>query len=371
MKTHFLRRLLCGYFSFCACFAFAQTDFSKIDDQARQIEFSKKQNIAQLATALTASLTTDTEKARAIFVWITANIRYDAKLIQEDDVEPEVFKAKQRPLEVLRSKRAVCEGYANLFTAICQSAGLKSLVVTGLTKTRSGRIPKIGHAWNVVRVEDDWKLIDATWGSGSLDEDNKYVPEFNEKYFFSEPKTLVLNHFPSDPLFQLLEKPMDLATFKLRTGDPAPAAAANPFTIPNAKDSLDHFSTLDSSAAGLNSALRILRFDPTNSEANLSVAFCQFEAANQSFMDYWTAQKEMMEKQTRPTLEQLKKENEQMVQIQRGFMACQQTIGRVPVSGRDYRSSQTLQRAVATNLKTCQEVLEQNQKMQIRLKGKG
>lgn len=174
-----------------------------------------------------------------------------------------------------------------------------------MTETRTGRIPKIGHAWNLVRVEGDWKLTDATWGSGMLDDDQKFVEVFNDAYFFTDAKPFALNHYPTDPLFQLLEKPVDLATFKLRKGDPVPTTSATTLTIPNPKDSLDQFIALDSAAADLNSALRTLRFDPTNSPATLTVAFNQFNASNQLFSDYAAVQKQMMEKRMRPTLEQL------------------------------------------------------------------
>ncbi len=372
MKNHLFICLLLGAFLGCASTTTAQNNFSKVDAHARQVDFPAKQNVAQLAAELTTGLTTETEKARAIFVWITANIRYDVKLLMADDVEVEEVKSKQRPTEVLRSKRAICEGYANLFTEICQAAGLKSLVATGLTKTRSGRIPRIGHAWNLVRVEGDWKLIDATWGAGSLDDDKKYVAAFDDAYFFSEPRAFGQNHLPNDPLFQLLEQPMDLAAFKsAASGRTTTPPAAGVWTIPQVKDSLDLFVGLDSAAARLNAALRTLRFDPTNGQANFSLALHQFNASNQLFYEYQAVQQQLMQKRTPMTLEQLKKDGVQLLLIQQLLDACKQTIAHIPPGDRHYRTGQSLQRTADSNKRSCQEALKFNQDMQGKLKGKG
>ena len=372
MRNHLFGCLLLGAFVCCVSTTTAQTNFSKVDAHARQVAFPAEQNVALLAADLTAGLTTETEKARTIFVWITANIRYDAKLIMADDVEVEEVKSKQRPAEVLRSKRAICEGYANLYTEICQAAGLKSLVATGLTKTPSGRIPRIGHAWNLVRTEGEWKLIDATWGAGSLDDDKKYVAAFDDTYFFSEPQTFGQNHFPTDPLFQLLEKPMDLATFRANnSGRVTALAAAGGLTILQVKDSLNLFVGLDSAAARLNGALRTLRFDPTNGQANFSLALHQFNASNQLFYDYQSVQQQLMQKRTPLTLEQLKQDGVQLLRIQQLLDACKQTIAHIPPGDRHYRTGQSLQRTADSNKRSCQEALKFNQDMQGRLKGKG
>ena len=63
------------------------------------------------------------------------------------------------------------------------------------------------------------------------------------------------------------------------------------------------------------------------------MAYYQFNVSNQSFMDYWIAQKQMMEKATRPSLEDVKRCNDQLLLIQQQLTTCQQSITRIPVGG--------------------------------------
>ncbi len=75
MKRYSLTTLLLSGALLLTFQASAQTDFSQVDERARKVDFPKKQDVAQLAADLTTGLTTETEKARAIFVWITRPLR--------------------------------------------------------------------------------------------------------------------------------------------------------------------------------------------------------------------------------------------------------------------------------------------------------
>lgn len=56
--------------------------------------------------------------------------------------------------------RAVCAGYATSFQYLLQCVGIESFVVTGWAGGGS-------HAWNIVKLEDDWHFVDVTWDDGS------------------------------------------------------------------------------------------------------------------------------------------------------------------------------------------------------------
>src|SRR5690606_2162152 len=78
---------------------------------------------------------------------------------------------------------------------------------TGYAKTSTGEIGHIvnttNHAWNAVKIDNKWKLIDATWSTGN-DEANPGSFNFSEEYFLIKPEKLILNHFPEDSKWQLL-----------------------------------------------------------------------------------------------------------------------------------------------------------------------
>ncbi len=360
--------LLLGGLLFCANMISAQSNFSKIDEQARKVDFPAKQNVAKLAVELTSDLKTETDKARAIFVWITENIRYDAKSLQDKDIEPEQFAAKQQPAQVLRSKKAVCEGYANLFHVLCQSAGLQSVFVSGLSKSRSGRISSDGHAWNVVRAEGKWQLIDATWGAGILDDDMKYEAKFNEKFFFTDPQSFVTQHFPTDPLFQLQETPINFDDFKAKSND---FAVVSRLSIQHFTDTLNQFTLLDSAAARVNSAQRVLRFDPNNGWAHFSLAMTHFEAFNRLSAEFESRQRDIIEKRTKRSMPQLQAENVLLLQIQQVLDDCQKRLNRIPAGDSYWKEAQSLQKVIANNKKSCQDALKSNQTNQERMKARG
>ena len=92
--------------------AFASQPFITIDAYARSCPANAKTNLDALSTYLRKSTRTDLEKARSIYVWLTANISYDAKAFNT-----EIY-GDQSPEGVLKSKKAVCAGFAELYTAL-------------------------------------------------------------------------------------------------------------------------------------------------------------------------------------------------------------------------------------------------------------
>ncbi|KAJ3338306.1 hypothetical protein HDU93_009753 [Gonapodya sp. JEL0774] len=114
---------------------------------------------------------------RAVFTWISANIRYDVRwYTQRANLPP------QTPDQVLRTRVGVCEGYANLFMALCAAAGLGEDTVEKkigaakdvtfapghevLQRNRNGK--PTGHAWNCVFLNGRPYIMDSTWGAGSV-----------------------------------------------------------------------------------------------------------------------------------------------------------------------------------------------------------
>jgi hypothetical protein len=278
-------------------------NFAAIDEAARKVPFPKNQDVSALAAKLTEGLGTEKEKARAIYVWLTENISYDVRTAFDEDYEAEDVVAKQQARVVMKTKKAVCEGYANLFCELCAAAGLKALKATGNTKNMYGRIPRIGHAWNLVRADGEWGLVDATWGAGTVDDEaQKFVREFHDEFFFAAPAFMLKNHLPSDPLYQLAEQPLTLQQFKMKDEE----RAALPPTPPDphfshVADSLNALVALDSNAQFLNSILRTLRFDPSSNRARYFLARHLCNRSVQIFNEFATESNNMIINKVRPT----------------------------------------------------------------------
>ncbi len=123
-------------------------------------------NAAKLTRKLTKNLPSENEKVCAIYGWITSNIRYNIKKCASFN-----FK-KQTPKKVLQRGMATCQGYADLFNAMCGFAGIQSVGVQGYVKgsdwDQGDTFYYEEHIWNAANVDGEWKLLDATWDAGYI-----------------------------------------------------------------------------------------------------------------------------------------------------------------------------------------------------------
>lgn len=71
-------------------------------------------------------------------------------------------------------------------------------------------------------MKGKWKLIDATWGAGSVGPDQEFKKKFTEYYFFADPDRLIFSHYPKEKRWQLLKAPATRMEFeKLPKVDPS------------------------------------------------------------------------------------------------------------------------------------------------------
>ncbi len=187
-------------------------DDAQLDRYALDAPAQATQSASSLAAYLAAGANADRDKARLIFRWIAGNIAYDTYSAENPET-----RRKQASDAVLRDRLAVCEGYANLFDALAQAMGLESVLIGGYSKggnyTPGQPFEKADHAWNAVKIDGAWRLLDATWGAGSFDEQGNFVRLFQEHFFLTPPTQFIYDHFPEDPQWQLIEKPLSLEEF--------------------------------------------------------------------------------------------------------------------------------------------------------------
>lgn len=71
---------------------------------------------------------------------------------------------------------AVCDGISSAFKLLCLIEGIDCIKVSGLGITGSGTQK---HAWNKVKIDGDWYVVDATWGRMSDYVNHSYllIPE--------------------------------------------------------------------------------------------------------------------------------------------------------------------------------------------------
>ena len=61
----------------------------------------------------------------------------------------------------LIAKKCVCEGYAKSFKYLANAAGFECEIMQGIATNSSGRTEN--HAWNCVKVDNNWYAVDPTW----------------------------------------------------------------------------------------------------------------------------------------------------------------------------------------------------------------
>lgn len=187
--------------------------YDEIDRHAMNAPPSVETSVKSLADYLIAPAKNDREKARAIFKWIAGNIDYDVTGYVSGKF------GSMNSEDLLTSRRSACEGYSDLFEALAAEAGLTAVRISGYGKGYS-YLPgnklsgPSNHAWNAVRINGSWYLIDSTWGAGFVDEQGKFVREFDGHYFMTPPSEFVYDHLPEDPSWQLLGKHVSKSEFE-------------------------------------------------------------------------------------------------------------------------------------------------------------
>lgn len=182
-------------------------DFSGPDTVAERYpygELPRADPVGYLAHHLCSPFPSATDKARAIFTWCHHNIAYDVHGFLNNCIP-----RGQTLDQTIFSGKAVCEGYAKVYEGIARRAGLECVVVCGhgkgygYTPLAAGQAPPprdaAGHAWNAVRIDNgEWKLLDACWGAGSLDQ-KQYKKHFKPQMFTLANELFGHKHFPEDP----------------------------------------------------------------------------------------------------------------------------------------------------------------------------
>lgn len=128
----------------------------------------------------------DYEKIRLIHNYLIETIEYDSTISQDNIYN--IYGA-------LVSKVCVCEGYAKAFQYLMNEIEIDNVIVIGTGTNSKGETEN--HAWNYVKLNNNWYAVDVTWddpilvGNGVLPEKTKY------QYFLKGSRTMNQNHVTS------------------------------------------------------------------------------------------------------------------------------------------------------------------------------
>lgn len=268
-----MRKILLLGFLIVLTFGFSQTDFSAIDKKSIIVPDSLTDYKA-IADYLTIDLETEKEKARAIYIWIAHNIEYDLSQINSS----KGYSSNQEIIdEVLNNRKGVCHHYAELFLAMSKSVGLKSYYISGYTRDIYGEIGNSSHAWNGIKIDSDYYLIDVTWAAGYT-LNGKYIHKFTDKYFLKLPNNFIKNHMPFDPIWQFIDNPINNDDFVSK--DFSKLNKKGNFAY---KDSIQQFNKQNELEQLENSNRRIIASGLSNNQIQKRVDENIFQIANRKY----------------------------------------------------------------------------------------
>lgn len=152
------------------------------------------ESIKTLAEEITGNIRGNDEhsedylKLKAIYTWVAKNIFYD-EYYYKGFINSTALAAE----DVLNSRYSVCEGYANLLSALCRASDIPIKAVYGyaIGSAYEGiwtedlvTSSQTNHKWNEAFVDDRWIILDVTWDSHNkfLDKKRMYEEFYAGKY---------------------------------------------------------------------------------------------------------------------------------------------------------------------------------------------
>ncbi|ADQ05809.1 transglutaminase domain protein [Caldicellulosiruptor hydrothermalis 108] len=135
----------------------------------RQAVLQKAQEIVQTVIDQTYN---DYDKVLALHDYLILHTRYDIESYLNHSGPFDIHTAYGALINGL----AVCDGYAKAMYVLLNTAGIETIVVYG----EAGDVAsKVGHAWNMVKLDGDWYQLDVTWD----DRDSLGGVEIDYSYF--------------------------------------------------------------------------------------------------------------------------------------------------------------------------------------------
>ncbi len=203
-------------------------EFTHVDNIVKS--YPKYRSPQELADRISKDFSSDLQKVRASFKWITNNIRYNLEEAQQPNRTVIQFRysSEKERLEKIQeikdnivkeaffSKRGVCEEYAQSLKKVCDLLGIEAVVLTGYVRNSAYEINRVpnttNHAWNAIKVNNRWMIIDATWSSGYV-MNGRWLKEFNDYYFNVDYKKIGYTHYTDNRKWNIILNQPSLQEF--------------------------------------------------------------------------------------------------------------------------------------------------------------
>ncbi|MBW4623468.1 MAG: hypothetical protein KME17_29435 [Cyanosarcina radialis HA8281-LM2] len=155
-------------------------------------------------------------RVKALHDYVISRVTYDLDVLKSG------IRPSQNAETVFATHKGVCEGYAKLFMALGKEIGIDIVYVKGKVRRDLAPIDLISpalravnsgydwtlHAWNAIKILDNWYLVDTTW------DDSESATDYKADYLLPPPQVMAIGHFPNESAWQLLERPKSYDAFE-------------------------------------------------------------------------------------------------------------------------------------------------------------
>ncbi len=168
--------------------------------------------LPELVQALLKGQTDDGIKMVILADWIADNIYYDQECFHDGQnwCDTDAY-------GTLKNTSTVCEGYAQLFKEMARIAGLPVISSGGYVYGGAvyGTVKLSRHAWNLVRLNDQWYLYDVTHNShNSLSKGKFTYAGFDNSHTLMNMEKVGVKYYPDKALYQFIPQPQTFEEYK-------------------------------------------------------------------------------------------------------------------------------------------------------------
>lgn len=167
--------------------------------EARKMSLENK--VIELLGEIDLTKMSDYDKSLLVHDLIISNVEYDFEAYKMMQINREwtmeewdLLQETSNSYGALILGKAVCSGYAQAYSLLAKAVGLEVYYVEGLVDYNG---QEILHAWNRVKIEDQWLVVDTTWDD--IEAPAKYL-------WFNQPTTVAyINRQETENYIKTLE----------------------------------------------------------------------------------------------------------------------------------------------------------------------
>ncbi|MGN0400256.1 MAG: transglutaminase domain-containing protein [Blautia sp.] len=124
------------------------------------------------------------DRIRYVYEFLGANVRYEKESMNNQNIQ-----------SVFLNQSTVCMGFAKATQYLLQKMGIFCTLVTGKV------VPdNMEHAWNLVKMGDNYYYVDTTWGSPGFSSEEGTIQDFSYTYLCCTEDTIRVSHTPDESL---------------------------------------------------------------------------------------------------------------------------------------------------------------------------